>query len=727
LILTELGEYPTAREHYEAILVQRQASLGSDDPLTLDTRHGLAYTIGWMGEYRQAQDEFDAVYEKRSALLGREHPATLASRHERARMMAERGDTRSAQDEYNAIYATQVRVLGAEHPDTLTTRHELGRVLTDLRQFEASEEHHRAVYEVRCKVLGAEHPASLTSRHGLGFALACADRPTDAMVHYRAVYEGRQRLLGERHPETVLVRHNIAQILVKQGDPAAAREEYMAIYESMKKGRGEAHQQTLRIRFELVKLLASDGEYEKARSNYRKIYEGLSKVLDESHEYVVTVQRERVHVLSRYFTPESVRAEVQEILDVQEDGLGKGHPETEATRKALTLIDAVMIKQLNGEISGLSKKTSGIANGKRLVADMQAQIAKIDERSAVEGSPELRVLTRRAARLMLKQLVDSDQDEVRYDGMLRRPPGAPSEPPFLVGVSRAAEEFWVLKTYGLERRREPLMLKLVANRLPECRGFVRLFTYGCSVDGTWLLMERLEGKSLTQIWGPSDRPEKPEDALPVTGELAIYCKQLHDLQVREADWTSMPSGSGAALSEFTAALDSRARLYGDVSEQAPEELSAAMGAWPDRVLTHGDVFAANVVRRDDGTHVLIDPDPRLAPRAFDAAKWITSVGDPAKLAPIVEAWTSVEPLDAVELATCLSVQLWKHAGVQEICKSIRNPETFEEFGVPEVFLNGELYDEDTAAMVRTSIELRKSLARDGLRDMQALLNLLNAM
>jgi tetratricopeptide (TPR) repeat protein len=726
LILTELGAYASARKHYEEILIRRQEALGDQDLLTLDTRHDLAYTIGQMGEYPAAQNQFDAVYEKRSALLGREHPATLASRNERARIIAERGQTHRAQDEYKATYSARVRVLGPEHPDTLTTSHELGRVLTDLREFEASVEHHRAVHKVRCRVLGAKHPACLTTRHGLAWALHNAGELAEAMRHYQAVYEARLRLLGEHHPETALVRHNIGQVLLQKGDCAAAREHFQSAYEDMKKARGEAHQQTLRIRRDLARLRVSEGEYAEAREEYREIYEGLSKALDEGHEYVVTVQRERVELLSRHFTPQSVRAEVQEILGVQEGHLHRSHPATAVTRRVLAAIDALMpIEQLDGEISALARRAGHIANRGRLVADIRAQIARIDERSAAEQSPELRVLTRRAARLMLEQVVDSNQGFARYDGMFARPPGAPTEATFLVGVSRASGESLALKTYGRERESEPWMLKLLTER--DLPGFVRLFEYHCSPDGTWLLMERLEGTSLTQIWGPRDRPENPRDAICVTRELAAHCKRLHELVVRAAEWPFVSRRTGPDLSEFTRALAAHPQFYGDVPEQAPEELSASIAAWPAPVLTHGDVFAANVVRRDDGTHVLIDPDPRLAPRAFDAAKWIASAGQPTKLAPIVEAWTSAEPLDAAELAACLSVQLWQQAGIHEICKPIRDPGTVDEFGLPETFLNGELYDVDTDAMVKTSITLRKALARDRLRDMQDLQDLLNAV
>lgn len=85
------------------------------------------------------------------------------------------------------------------------------------------------------------------------------------------------------------------------------------------------------------------------------------------------------------------------------------------------------------------------------------------------------------------------------------------------------------------------------------------------------------------------------------------------------------------------------------------------------------------------------PRGRAAPRTVDGPRHETR-------SPI-----SVEPLDPAELATCLSVQLWKQAGINEICKPIRDARSVEEFGLPETFVNGDLYDADTATMVNTSI------------------------
>jgi hypothetical protein len=153
-----------------------------------------------------------------------------------------------------------------------------------------------------------------------------------------------------------------------------------------------------------------------------------------------------------------------------------------------------------------------------------------------------------------------------------------------------------------------------------------------------------------------------------------------------------------------------------------------MDATTEKVLSHADLFAANVVRLDhDGKHKMIDPDPTVAARAFDAAKWIASTSRPANLVPLVEAWTAVEPLDAAQLATCLSVQLWRHAGINEICKPIRDRSSVEKYGLPETFVNAKIFDVDTDAMVKTSIALRTALANGEVENTADLLTVLRAV
>jgi hypothetical protein len=149
---------------------------------------------------------------------------------------------------------------------------------------------------------------------------------------------------------------------------------------------------------------------------------------------------------------------------------------------------------------------------------------------------------------------------------------------------------------------------------------------------------------------------------------------------------------------------------------APAMLDFVKGRVLNRptVFAHGDPFPPNVLVEDSpegAIDTLIDVSPSFAPRGFDAARWITRIGDPTNMRPIVAACLEGgEDIPPVELAACLAADAYRFAGDLEAIKI--------EAGTAHV--DSPLYDLETIALLETSNTLREGVEKDQIRTVEDL-------
>ncbi len=113
---------------YRLILGERERSLGSQHPDTMQTRQLLAEAYLADGRTKEAFSQYKKAVSDLQRSQGPDHPDTLRARGALGAAYHQAGRMPMAVQMYEQVHASLVRVLGADHPDTLSAALNLGRV-----------------------------------------------------------------------------------------------------------------------------------------------------------------------------------------------------------------------------------------------------------------------------------------------------------------------------------------------------------------------------------------------------------------------------------------------------------------------------------------------------------------------------------------------------------------------------------------------------------------------
>lgn len=218
----------------------------------------------------------------RCAALGEEHPAVLSVRHNLAWAVADGGDPAQAEAMFREVLDVRLRVLGDSHPDTLASRHEFAWVATCLGRWAEAEQRYRDTLRDSLRYLGPDVRATLTTRHELAHAIARQGRLDEARPAFQDVLRDRRRVLRDDHPQTLQTEHELAWITAKQGRWAEAEVMYRHLL-SLRRALETDHPQVLLTLHELAWTIARQARWTEAESLYRHVVERRSRTLGEDH------------------------------------------------------------------------------------------------------------------------------------------------------------------------------------------------------------------------------------------------------------------------------------------------------------------------------------------------------------------------------------------------------------------------------------------------------------
>lgn len=236
-----LGLFAEAEQTLRAVLTSREALLGADDPLTLDTVHALGIALYGLG--RWAEDERLL----RRALDGRE------------------------------------RVLGSSHPDTLDTLGRLAEAVGELGRWEEARSLARATLERSEAGLGARHPNTVLSRLAHAWAVAGEERWSEAEPLARETALAAGEVFGPEHPRTLAARHLHATVLVRLHRWQEAEELLRHVIAARESMLGPEHSHTLSALTDLATVLSGSGRAEEAVTVAAATLDGYVRTLGRDH------------------------------------------------------------------------------------------------------------------------------------------------------------------------------------------------------------------------------------------------------------------------------------------------------------------------------------------------------------------------------------------------------------------------------------------------------------
>lgn len=424
---------PASRAAAERAVAIKRARLGSSDPRTARSLHGLASLLFVTGRLTEARPVIEEALAIRQAGLGGDHADVAASLNQLATLEQSEGDFGAARRSYERALAIFERTPGAEHPDTAKVLNNFATLLKDSGDYARAGRLYQRSVEILEKAYGERHAlvgtglsnlAELEQRLGDGararalYARALAikeatvgpDHPGTAIslnnLALLEMKEGRleaarplleralgiqERAAGPGHPSTALALNNLGELRLRTGDLAAARpllERGLAIREA---ALGSAHADLAYSLQNLAELEAREGRLDES---LRLATRGLAvreRALGEAHPLVAESLERLADLESHAATPEAAVTALAHALRAEE--IARGHlrstarflPESQAllfAAERASGLSLVLRLAARGDAAAVEPAWDSLVRSRAVVLDEIAE----RRRSLVDGS-----------------------------------------------------------------------------------------------------------------------------------------------------------------------------------------------------------------------------------------------------------------------------------------------------------------------------------------------------
>jgi eukaryotic-like serine/threonine-protein kinase len=212
-----LGLYPKAEEAFSKARVVREAALGPDHPITLQSSSNLASAIRAAGRLAEAITLYESTLKQQEPKFGIDHPDTLGSRNNLAAAYIDAGRLAEGITLFELTLKQRESKLGQDDPKTLSTRNNLGHAYWSAgRNAEAIPIFEATLKQLESK-LGPTHPDTLQSRNNLASAYRQAGRVAEAIPIFESTLKQQESKLGPDHPNTLGSRYNLASAYSSAG------------------------------------------------------------------------------------------------------------------------------------------------------------------------------------------------------------------------------------------------------------------------------------------------------------------------------------------------------------------------------------------------------------------------------------------------------------------------------------------------------------------------------
>lgn len=191
-----LGFFERAFDGYSS----RNGKIGQQGLIAL---HHIGRTLLVLGRTDEAIAALEFSHNGLVTLLGSDHPVTANTRGGLASAYSRTKDRDRAVPLLRSELHRRVRELGPDHPDTLTVIHNLGVALANSHQDADAIETLEEVLAARLSVLGRSHPATLATQHALAKLHFRSGRQERGRELLRAILDNGLEILGPEHPMVI--------------------------------------------------------------------------------------------------------------------------------------------------------------------------------------------------------------------------------------------------------------------------------------------------------------------------------------------------------------------------------------------------------------------------------------------------------------------------------------------------------------------------------------------
>jgi tetratricopeptide (TPR) repeat protein len=333
--LNELAMYAHVEALYQAVLADDTRRVGRDHPDALATRQELALAQCDQGRFAEAEQALASILAIRKEQLGNDHPETLMTRNELARVWREQGRFAEAEQALASILGVREERLGRDRPETLRTWRELAFVWRRQGRFAEAEQALRSIRAVIEERLGSDHPETLVIRTELARTWSKQGQLAEAEQAYISVLAVRKEQLGSDHLNTLMTRQELALVWRDQGRLAEAEQALASVLAIREERLGNDHAYNVGTRQMLAVVWRKQGRLAEAEQALTSIL-ATSKWLGSDNLFNLATQHELALVWRDQGRFTEAEQALTSVLAIREERLGSDHPDTIATRAAIT-------------------------------------------------------------------------------------------------------------------------------------------------------------------------------------------------------------------------------------------------------------------------------------------------------------------------------------------------------------------------------------------------------
>ena len=259
-LFQELGQYSTAREHYEQALALLRETLGPDNTQVAMTENNLATLLARSGDYGEAQSRYRASLAVLEQRLGGEHPLIGTAKHNLGDLDQRMSLDDEAFELYSQAATLKEKILGPAHPSLALTLSNLSYLHADRAEFAEAESLAARALEIYQRAYGPVHVELAYSLVSLGRAQAGRGDLATARATLERAVTLRSAVLGPDNPLLVDPLHFLSQVSLRAGVPreafeTALRAEAIARNHLRLTARGAPERQALRYSAERLSSL----------------------------------------------------------------------------------------------------------------------------------------------------------------------------------------------------------------------------------------------------------------------------------------------------------------------------------------------------------------------------------------------------------------------------------------------------------------------------------------
>ncbi len=279
----ELGEYETARGHFERAYALRLAASGERDPATWRARCRVAEMCYHLADYATGERLAAFVLAAQARALGPEHADTLDTKSVLASLQHAMGQSVKAEVLLREALAVQQRQHGLAHLATLETLGNLSSVYLDTRRFAEAEALLRPALAACLQHFGPENLYTMLMANNLAGAVWCQGRYAEAAELHRRNWQDSKRVLGPEHPDTLRSLNNVARCHFAQEQFAEAAALHAQILEARRRLFGAEYHETLRSMAGLAAADRALGKLAEAEALFAESFRIAGRVLGAEH------------------------------------------------------------------------------------------------------------------------------------------------------------------------------------------------------------------------------------------------------------------------------------------------------------------------------------------------------------------------------------------------------------------------------------------------------------